>query len=149
MLEPHAAGACATGKGGFLMLKGRRDCAGPRHPDNGPLEARNTCAWVCDVPLLVVALGVDVEGFLTRPATRSLRPSGGAGGQATASCSGAIDPIRARSFLAEAWGRLTREFPDWVLVMAGPDWRGHQAVFEAALAKHSGAKTKRFSSALF
>ncbi|MEI6280334.1 MAG: glycosyltransferase, partial [Verrucomicrobiae bacterium] len=35
--------------------------------------------------------------------------------------------------LVPAWGRLTREFPDWELVIVGPDEGGYQAIVEGLI----------------
>ncbi|MBJ7328007.1 MAG: glycosyltransferase [Chthoniobacterales bacterium] len=36
--------------------------------------------------------------------------------------------------LVPAWGRLTKEFPDWELVIVGPDEGGYQAMVEKMIA---------------
>ena len=46
---------------------------------------------------------------------------------------GRIDPVKGTLNLARAWGALAGRFPGWRLVVAGADWRGHRAAFEAAV----------------
>ncbi len=153
----HARASCALAKARPAQ-DGVPDAQGPArpawgigHPDDGPLEARNIVQLGLRVPLLVVPLGVDVEGFLTSPRNAEVEARWPARWRAQAALLflGRIDPIKGTEFLAEAWGRLTQEFPDWVLVIAGPDWRGHQATFEAALARHSGRETTVFVGSVF
>jgi glycosyltransferase involved in cell wall biosynthesis len=151
MLEPHALASAPLRKTVFLALKGRRDLRGAAAiRATAPLEARNIVRLGLGVPLLVVPLGVDVEGFLTSPRNAEVEAKWPVlSGKRRVLFLGRIDPIKGTEFLAEAWGRLTREFPDWVLVMAGPDWRGHQAAFEAALVRHSGRETTVFVGSVF
>jgi glycosyltransferase involved in cell wall biosynthesis len=43
--------------------------------------------------------------------------------------------------LVPAWGRLTREFPDWELLIVGPDEGGYQATVEKMIADCGCGKT--------
>ncbi|MDP6047665.1 MAG: glycosyltransferase [Phycisphaerae bacterium] len=44
---------------------------------------------------------------------------------------GRLHPIKGLDILIEAWGRLAGEFPDWSLVLAGPDENGYLASLES------------------
>lgn len=59
-----------------------------------------------------------------------------------------LHPKKGLVELARAWGSLTRQFPDWRLVIAGPDEGGFQRAVEAALAAAGGGRTALFTGAL-
>jgi glycosyltransferase involved in cell wall biosynthesis len=45
-----------------------------------------------------------------------------------------IHPKKGLDLLVPAWGKLTREFPDWELLIVGPDEGGYQATVEKMMA---------------
>jgi glycosyltransferase involved in cell wall biosynthesis len=55
-----------------------------------------------------------------------------------------IHPQKGTEFLIDAWAVLQREFPDWHLVMAGPDCNGHRAELEARASHHGCAQSIMF-----
>jgi glycosyltransferase involved in cell wall biosynthesis len=46
---------------------------------------------------------------------------------------GRITPVKRLDVLATIWGDLCQRWPDWQLVIAGPDWRGHLATIRKVL----------------
>jgi glycosyltransferase involved in cell wall biosynthesis len=59
-----------------------------------------------------------------------------------------VHPKKGLLELARAWGRLTAQFPDWLLVIAGPDEGGFQHEVQAALMAGGGDRTALFTGAL-
>jgi glycosyltransferase involved in cell wall biosynthesis len=146
MLEPHALAQRRLRKAVHLFFKGRRDlrrAAAIR--TTAALEARNVQRLDLRVPVLVIPLGIAVDEFSTTPQRAEVDARWPAlTGKRLMLFLGRIDPIKGTAFLAQAWGRLSREFPDWRLVIAGPDWRGHQAEFEGDLRTHGGLDSTVF-----
>lgn len=59
-----------------------------------------------------------------------------------------VHPKKGLRELAQAWGRLTTQFPDWLLVIAGPDETGFRREVEGALTASGGARTALFTGTL-
>ncbi len=59
-----------------------------------------------------------------------------------------LHPKKGLLELARVWGRLTTKFPDWRLVIAGPDEGGFQREVQKALAATVGERTAFFTGAL-
>jgi glycosyltransferase involved in cell wall biosynthesis len=146
MLEPHALRIKRMRKALHLALRGRRDLsrAAAIHA-TAPMEARNIAALSFGNPVLILPNGLDVHEYLTSPRPEKVGEVWPRlAGKRLILFMGRVDPIKGTAFLAEAWGRLSRQFPDWTLVIAGPDWRGHQAQFEADLEKRDVRDTTVF-----
>lgn len=55
-----------------------------------------------------------------------------------------LHPKKGLALLIEAWHECAVQNPDWLLVIAGPDDGGHQAVLEAAVRRHGLLKRVKF-----
>jgi poly(glycerol-phosphate) alpha-glucosyltransferase len=60
-----------------------------------------------------------------------------------------VHPKKGLLPLAEAWGKIHREFSDWLLVIAGPDPSGHQAEVERTVRSSNAADSVLFSGPLY
>lgn len=52
-----------------------------------------------------------------------------------------IHPKKGLDLLVPAWGKLTKEFPDWELLIVGPDEGGYQATVEKMIAESGCGET--------
>lgn len=59
-----------------------------------------------------------------------------------------IHPKKGLDLLVPAWGRLTTEFPDWELLIVGPDEGGYQALVERMISDAGCADTCRIHPAV-
>jgi signal transduction histidine kinase/glycosyltransferase involved in cell wall biosynthesis len=135
MLEPWAL------KKGWLKKKLHMALVSRRHLSQARalqatsyVEARHLAGLGLGSPIAVVAHGVELEARDTvrRDADVEARwPQ--LKGVRRLLFLGRIDPVKGTMPLAEAWGRVARDFPDWRLVIAGPDWAGHRAELEESL----------------
>jgi glycosyltransferase involved in cell wall biosynthesis len=146
MLEPWALKKGRLRKRVHLFLKGRRDLenAAAIHA-TANLEARNIADLHLGNPVIAVPIGVDLERYADQPRVAEVATRWPAlAGKRLALFLGRIDPVKGTMNLARAWGAIARDFPDWRLVIAGADWQGHKATFEAALQEHGGRGTTEF-----
>jgi glycosyltransferase involved in cell wall biosynthesis len=137
MLEAPALRKSKWQKRIFEWLVVRRDLshAAGIHVTAG-LEGRGVRARCRSAPVVVLPNGVDLDEYSPGRLDEAVEARWPAlRGRRRALFMARIDPIKGTADLAEAWGRLAPESPDWTLVVAGSDWNGHQAVFEAALKK--------------
>jgi glycosyltransferase involved in cell wall biosynthesis len=146
MLEPWALRKSRVRKRVYMSLRGRRDLSGAAaiHA-TANMEARNIAALGFGNPVLVSPIGVDLGLYCDTPRRELVAARWPAlAGKRLAVFMGRIDPVKGTLNLARAWGTLSREFPDWRLAIAGADWHGHKAEFEAALAQHGGRTSAEF-----
>ena len=76
-------------------------------------------------PIAIVPNAVNLAG------ARAIEPTRDWGSQKLIVFLGRMHHIKGLDVLIEAWGRLADEFPDWSLVLAGPDEDGYQARLES------------------
>jgi glycosyltransferase involved in cell wall biosynthesis len=87
-----------------------------------------------DKPVAVVPIGLNVSQF---PGTREgwlERAHPQLAGTKRLLFLGIMDRKKGLLKLADAWGRLHAQFPQWRLLIAGPDIRGHEAEVRRAVA---------------
>jgi signal transduction histidine kinase/glycosyltransferase involved in cell wall biosynthesis len=136
MLEPWALNKGRWKKRLHLMLASAQDLRQARALQATSFaEARNLVELGFGTPVAVVPHGVDFEpkASVRRDALAEARWPALKGTRRLLFL-GRIDPVKGTMPLAEAFGRVSKDFPDWRLVVAGPDWARHKATFEAALA---------------
>ena len=61
---------------------------------------------------------------------------------------GRIYPIKGLLRLVTAWARIKKEYPEWILVLAGPDEGGYRSELEDALHRLHCAESVRFTGFL-
>jgi glycosyltransferase involved in cell wall biosynthesis len=60
-----------------------------------------------------------------------------------------IHPQKGLLNLVHVWGRLSRQYSDWHLVIAGPDHNGHEAELKAAVEKTEASKHTTFAGPVY
>ncbi len=135
MLEPWALRKGRWKKRVFMALKARRDLerAAVLHT-TAAKEAGNVRAVVPGATMCIVGNGIDLADYDTAPSTDAIvaeHPE--LAGKRLLLFLARIDAVKGTAHLAEAWGRLAPAHPEWHLVIAGPDSRGHEAEFRARL----------------
>jgi len=60
-----------------------------------------------------------------------------------------INPIKGLLDLAKAWGEVAFDYPDWHLLVVGPDERGHLAEVQKAFYRSGAAPKTTFAGALY
>lgn len=94
-------------------------------------EAVNIRALGVETPIAVIPNGVDLTAYSSLPVRTALVdrfPQ--LADQKLILFLGRIHPKKGLIHLIEAWGRLARRFPEWHLVIAGPDEVSHRASLE-------------------
>ena len=102
-------------------------------------------------PILVVPLGLDVEQYeQSLPSPSLLSQLGVALGKKVVLYFSRITKIKGLDLLAAAWGRVVKEFPNWQLVVAGPDdYHGYRAVAERLFSRLCPADSYRFTGPVY
>ena len=102
-------------------------------------------------PIHVVPLGLDVERYeQSVPSPELLSRLGISVGKKVVLYFSRITKIKGLDLLAEAWGRVATEFPDWQLVVAGPDdYHGYRAVAEELFARLCPSDSYRFTGPVY
>lgn len=91
-------------------------------------EAQEFCAFGLTQRTEIVANGIDTDGLVTSAA--------GHRSQRNVILSlGRLHRIKGLDLLIRAWAEVEGDFPDWELVIAGPDSYGHLAELQALVAK--------------
>lgn len=85
-------------------------------------EADNIREFGIDAPIAVIPNGVDLTDQLALHAPVKSRR--------TVLFISRIHPKKGLPFLIQAWEELSKDLPDWQLVIAGPDEAGHRAALE-------------------
>lgn len=60
-----------------------------------------------------------------------------------------ISPIKGLDILAKAWGRICKDFPNWLLVIAGPDERGHLAQVQNTISEFGAESQTTFTGPVY
>jgi len=95
-------------------------------------EAANFRALGLHNPIAVVPLGIHPAPYQSPPETprvRQLRKA--TGGKRLLLYLSRLHAVKGPDLLLDAWSRLAAQFPEWHLVLAGPDAEGYRAVLEA------------------
>ena len=102
-------------------------------------------------PIHVVPLGLDVERYeQSVPSPELLSRLGISVGKKVVLYFSRITKIKGLDLLAEAWGRVATEFPDWQLVVAGPDdYHGYRAVAEELFGRLCPMDSYRFTGPVY
>ena len=136
MLAPWALGRSAWKKRLFLAMVEAKNLrrASCFHALN-EAEARHIRAFGVRQPIVILPNGIASKVLDAPPVSSRLEeffPD--LAGRRRMLFLGRIDPVKNLVGLVQAWGALHREGAlarnDWVLVLAGPDWRGHRRVVE-------------------
>jgi glycosyltransferase involved in cell wall biosynthesis len=103
-------------------------------------EAENIRALGYKSPIAVIPNGIDPADFMELPPKGTLAEKF----PQLEGCKlilflSRIHPKKGLLHLAAAWGTLAERFPEWHLVVAGPDEVGHRTEIEKALAAHGVA----------
>lgn len=77
----------------------------------------------------IVGNGIDTDGLVDRKPRED-------GTRKQVLSLGRLHPIKGLDLLIRAWAGIEPDFPDWDLVIAGPDSYGHRAELEAIVADH-------------
>jgi len=94
-------------------------------------EVANIRAIGLSNPVAIIPLGIDTAPYRSPAATPVIRHLRDAtGGKRILLYFSRLHVIKGPDLLLDSWGRLSSHFPDWHLVLAGPDAEGYRAVLE-------------------
>jgi glycosyltransferase involved in cell wall biosynthesis len=101
-------------------------------------------------PVALIPHGIDVENYESLP----LRSEAEASlplwkGRRILLSLSRVHPKKGLPVLLEAWGRLGREREDWLLVIGGPDQRGHLSELKQLVADRGLSESVLFAGPLF
>ncbi len=134
MLEPWALGSKRWKKELYAALFERRNVEGARclHALNAG-EARSYRAWGSRRPIAIIPNGVDVPAEVGVPgfANIFLDAFPAARSKRLILFLGRLHTKKGVDLLLEAWGTLARQWPETLLVLAGPSEGNTRAVLEA------------------
>lgn len=102
-------------------------------------------------PIHVVPLGLDVERYeRSVPSSELLSRLGVSVGKKVVLYFSRITKIKGLDLLAQAWSSVAKDFPDWQLVVAGPDdYHGYRAVAEELFGRLCPTDTYRFTGPVY
>lgn len=147
MLEPWSLQRSKLKKRLVMALYQRRDLndAVCLHA-TAPMEAISVRQAGFGNPTAIIPNALDVEKFSVNPehGAMALEKFPQLQGRRISLFLSRIHPKKGLLNLAEVWGKLSREFPDWSVVIAGPDENGHQREVQDALEQHKCADSVHF-----
>ena len=110
------------------------------------VEAEDVRALIPERPISVTPIGLDTSRYHVEPERGAVEDNWPdlAGKRIILSVC-RIHPIKRLTTLARAWGGLYREFPDWHLVIAGPDEGGHRKEIEQVVRDHGAWEATTFT----
>jgi glycosyltransferase involved in cell wall biosynthesis len=102
-------------------------------------------------PIHVVPLGLDVEQYeRSVPSSELLSRLGVSVGKKVVLYFSRITKIKGLDLLAQAWSSVAKDFPDWQLVVAGPDdYHGYRAVAEELFGRLCPTDSYRFTGPVY
>ncbi len=102
-------------------------------------EASDIRALGCQSPVAIIPNGVDLTPFASPPPPDTVDKWWPASQtRKRLLFLGRLHPVKGLGNLLSAWGQLYQQFPQWQLVIAGPDAHGHRRELEQQL-RDSGA----------
>jgi glycosyltransferase involved in cell wall biosynthesis len=125
-----------------------RAAASALHATSGD-EAQLIRSSGASQPIAVVPIGINVEQFAAPRgdflSTRFPRSAG----KKRLLFLGIMDRKKGLIQLADAWGKLRQEFPDWHLIIAGPDFDGHAAEVREVIGRGGAAEATTFAGPVY
>jgi glycosyltransferase involved in cell wall biosynthesis len=106
-----------------------------------PTEAELIRKYHPDKPIGVVPIGLDIDKFSVPPGDWITRRHPQLAGKRRLLFLGIMDRKKGLLLLAQAWGQLAKQFPDWRLLIAGPNFKGHEIEVKQAI-EAAGATNK-------
>lgn len=150
MLDPRSFARKGWKKRLAMRLYGRRSLAGAAclHA-TAEMEASHIRAMGVERPIVVIPNGLDVEQYERFGRAEARQRVGdrwpSVGGRQYAMYLGRLHPQKGTVELVEAWSSLAGRYPDWCLVLAGPDEGGHQAELQRLVARQGVAERVLFT----
>ena len=89
-------------------------------------EAKNIRALGLEQPIFLIPNGVDIPDYSKEKSKKR-----------TILFLSRVHPKKGLPLLVRAWAKLTKDRPDWEIVIAGPDEMGHRAEVQAIIDKHN------------
>ncbi len=135
MLEPWALSRSAWKKKlAWFMFAGKAVRTAACIDAKAVLEAQNIENLGFGNPICVTPIGLNVDEYLTEPSCDTVEQEWPQlRDKRTLLFLSRIHPKKGLIGLARVWGRLADQFPDWHLVIAGPDEANHQSEVEHEL----------------
>lgn len=103
-------------------------------------EARNLRALGLKKPIAIVPIGLDLKDY-GLPDSLQIPPLCYRKDKKHLLFLSRIHPVKGLVNLATAWNRICRDFPDWRLIIAGPDHHNHTPDIQKALTPAALAQT--------
>lgn len=113
-------------------------------------EARNLREFGLRNPIGVIGIGLDVSKYVVGSAGDNVeREWPELRGKKRLLFLSRIHPVKGLMNLAEVWGELHGRFPEWHLVIAGPDEKGHRDEVGAAIERVGASGSTTFTGPVY